>query len=134
MSTLSRGNKKIIERTIVIVALFFAVVVVVLADKLYDRYLAKVYPKSAIYGIWVEQNVAAYSTDKFMLSSAGVAVDGGVVDTHFDWNGSYLEYNVGDKVRRYKVLNEQMTEIQLVSEAHYQPVFRLSRKYQDNIH
>ncbi|WP_038174923.1 MULTISPECIES: DUF2850 domain-containing protein [Vibrio] len=134
MSAISRSNKKIIERTIVIVALVFAVVAVVLADKLYDLYLAKAYPKSTIYGIWVEQNVAAYSTDKFVLSSSGVAVDGGVVDTHFDWNGSYLEYNVGDKVRRYKVLNEQMTEIQLVSEPHYRPVFRLSGKYQDNIH
>ncbi|MEF1170950.1 DUF2850 domain-containing protein, partial [Vibrio sinaloensis] len=44
-----------------------------------------------------------------------------------------VEYRVGDSVRRYKMLNESFSEMKLVSQAHYQPVFRLSEKFKNNI-
>lgn len=128
MSRLSRRKLKLVERVIVIGALFVAVSALILASQLYDVYLEKAYPKSNIYGTWVEQDVADYSRESFMLSAAGVTVNGGVIDTEFDWDGSYLEYQMGEKTRRFKVLNEQFTQIQLVSQPHYQPVYRLSEK------
>ncbi|MGD8232546.1 DUF2850 domain-containing protein [Vibrio sp. TRT 1302] len=129
MSSVSKGKKKFIERAILLLAIVAAVGAVMLANVLYDFYLEKKYPKSNLYGTWTEQNVASYSAEAFVVTPAGVAIDGGVVDTHYSWNGTYLEYQVGDKTRRFKVLNEELTELQLISEPHYQPVYRLSENY-----
>ncbi|MCZ4295408.1 DUF2850 domain-containing protein [Vibrio sinaloensis] len=129
MSSVSKGKKKLIERAILLLAIVAAVGAVMLANVLYDFYLEKKYPKSNLYGTWTEQNVASYSAEAFVVTPAGVAIDGGVVDTHYSWNGTYLEYQVGDKTRRFKVLNEELTELQLISEPHYQPVYRLSENY-----
>ncbi|UPQ87408.1 DUF2850 domain-containing protein [Vibrio sinaloensis] len=128
MSRLSRRKLKLVERVMVIGTLFVAICALILASQLYEAYLEKAYPKSKLYGTWVEQDVADYSRESFMLSAAGVTVNGGVIDTEFEWDGSYLEYQMGEKTRRFKVLNEQFTQFQLVSQPHYQPVYRLSEK------
>ncbi|NVD05989.1 DUF2850 domain-containing protein [Vibrio sp. JPW-9-11-11] len=128
VNSLNHRNRKTVERVIVIGALLAAIASLLLVSQLYDVYLEKVYPKSKMYGTWVEQDVAAYSRESFVLSAAGVTVNGGVIDTHFSWDGSYLEYQVGDNTRRFKVLDEQLTQIQLVSQPHYQPIYRLSEK------
>lgn len=119
---------KLTERVIIIGALFVAISALIVASQLYEVYLEKTYPKSKIYGVWVEQDVADYSRESFMLSAAGVTVNGGVIDTEFEWDGSYLEYQMGENTRRFKVLNEQFTKFQLVSQPYYQPVYRLSEK------
>jgi hypothetical protein len=123
-------SKKIFERVVLIGAVIAAICAVLLANSLYGIYIEKTYPKSAIYGIWVEQNVASYAAEEFVLSAAGVSINGGVVDTKYRWNGVYLEYRLGEKERKFKVLNEQYTELQLISESSYQPIYRLSEKIQ----
>ncbi|KJY85078.1 hypothetical protein TW81_01795 [Vibrio galatheae] len=120
------SKKKFVERAIVVGALCAAVAAILMASSLYQFYLDKVYPKSKIYGTWVEQNVASYAAEEFVLSARGVAINGGIVDTQYSWDGAHLEYQMGDKVRKFKVLNEELTELQLVSEPNYQPVYHLS--------
>ncbi len=109
-------------------AVIAAICAVLMANSLYSIYLEKTYPKSELYGTWVEQNVASYAADEFVLSPSGVSIDGGVVDTKYRWNGVHLEYRLGDKERKFKALNEQFTELQLISEPSYQPIYRLSNK------
>nr|WP_275664663.1 DUF2850 domain-containing protein [Vibrio tubiashii] len=128
------GKKKFLERAIVLGAIIAAVAAVMLTSSLYQFYLAKTYPKSNVYGTWVEQNVASYAAEEFVVSSAGISINGGIVDTQYSWDGSHLEYRLGDKVRKFKALNEEFTELQLVSEPNYQPVYRLSEKVKNNIH
>lgn len=127
------GNKKLLERAIIAFAVIAAVGAVMLASRLYDIYLEKTYPKSGVYGTWVEQNVAAYAADEFILSPSGVTIKGRVVNTQYSWDGSFLEYRIGDKERKFRALNQQFTELQLISETHYQPVYRLSEKFKNNI-
>ncbi|KLN62808.1 MULTISPECIES: DUF2850 domain-containing protein [Vibrio] len=128
------GKKKIFERVIVLGALIAAVMAIMMASSLYQLYLEKTYPKSNVYGTWVEQNVASYAAEEFVLSPSGVAINGGIVDTQYSWDGSHLKYRLGNKVRKFKALNEEFTELQLVSEPNYQPVYRLSEKVKNNIH
>lgn len=128
------GKKKIFERVIVLGALIAAVMAIIMASSLYQLYLEKTYPKSNVYGTWVEQNVASYAAEEFVLSPSGVAINGGIVDTQYSWDGSHLEYRLGNKVRKFKALNQEFTELQLVSEPNYQPVYRLSEKVKNNIH
>ena len=128
------GKKKFLERAIVLGAIIAAVAAVMMTSSLYQFYLAKTYPKSNVYGTWVEQNVASYAAEEFVVSSAGISINGGIVDTQYSWDGSHLEYRLGDKVRKFKALNEEFTELQLVSEPNYQPIYRLSEKVKNNIH
>lgn len=126
-------KKKLVERSILLLSVIVAGAFLIVASMLYDQYLEKTYPKSDLYGTWVEQDVAGYATEKFVLGQAGVSINGGIVDTDYSFNGSYLEYQFGDETRRYKMLNSDFTEMKLVSEPHYQPTFRLVVKYKSNI-
>jgi hypothetical protein len=133
VTSVSKGKKKFIERGILLLSIAAAVGAVMLASTLYDYYLEKKYPNSSLYGTWTEQDVATYAAEEIVLTPSGVAINGGIVDTRYSWNGTYLEFQVGNKTRRFKVLNEELTEIQLISEPHYQPVYRLSENYKNNI-
>ncbi|MFM2589082.1 DUF2850 domain-containing protein [Vibrio sp. TBV020] len=119
------GKKKLVERTFIVGALIAAITAVMLGGQLYDHYLSVTYPKSNVYGTWVEQDVASYAASEFVLSPTGVTIDGGIVATQYHWDGTYLEYSVGEEVRRFMVLNEKFTEMRQISEPHYQPVFRV---------
>lgn len=81
----------------------------------------------------MEQNVAPYAAQKIELEAKGVVIEGRVVTTSFDFNGRYLEYRIGDQEYRYKMLNEENTEMTLISPAHYNPTFQLSGKHQKNL-
>ncbi|PSW12588.1 DUF2850 domain-containing protein [Photobacterium sanctipauli] len=58
-------------------------------------------PLPDIYGVWIEQEVAPYVADSFELRPAGVFVGGRQVNTKFKWDGSVLEYRVGDDTYSY---------------------------------
>lgn len=122
-----------IERSIQLLLIAAVAAVVALSIPLYHYYLSVAFPKSNVYGTWVEKDVALYAAEKFTLGGNGVSINGRVVDTDYSFDGSYVEYRVGDSVRRFQVLNESFTEMKLISQSHYQPVFRLSEKVKNNI-
>lgn len=67
-------------------AIIAAVAAIMMTSSLYQFYLAKTYPKSNVYGTWVEQNVASYAAEEFVVSSAGISINGGIVDTQYSWD------------------------------------------------
>lgn len=82
-------------------------------------------PNHLLYGTWIEQDVAHYATDEFVLNANGVSVRGSVVSTSFDFDGRYFEYKAGDQTYRFRMTNSDNTEMVLDSYSHYNPVFRL---------
>ncbi|MBW3698005.1 DUF2850 domain-containing protein [Vibrio sp. T187] len=118
-------KRKVIERSLMLLALLGTIVALFLFGSLYDRFVQSATPKSMIYGTWVEQKVAHYATDKFVLSEQGVTVNGSVVATDFEFNGKFFEYKAGDVTHRFRMLNQDNTEMMLDSTAHYNPVFKL---------
>ena len=90
---------------------------------LYGKYQQASYPESLIYGVWVEQDVAHYQADRLVISQSGIVVDGGVVDTDFQFDGEYLIYHSGTQERRFKFDYENWNEMTMQVEGVYQPVF-----------
>ncbi|MDN3610808.1 DUF2850 domain-containing protein [Vibrio ostreicida] len=126
-------KNKIIERGLLMLAVTLVIALLVVSKVLYDIYQDGQHPNSMVYGTWVEQNVAPYSADRFVLGEKGVIIDSGIVDTQFTFNGDHVEFNVGDEKRRYKLLNQQFTEMRMISSLEYQPVYRLLEKYKNNL-
>jgi|TARA_B100001057_G_C22707631_1_gene894397 hypothetical protein len=123
------NSGKIFENTALMCAIVVTLIFLSMSGKLYDLYMEKAYPKSEIYGAWVEQDVASYAADIFMLNKSGVIIKGKIVTTKYDWDGASLKYHLGDKIRRFKVKKNEpdFMEIQLISEPHYKPIFRLAK-------
>ncbi|WP_114766401.1 DUF2850 domain-containing protein [Vibrio rhodolitus] len=90
---------------------------------LYQQYQQVTHPKSLIYGTWVEYDVAPYRADRLVISAAGITIDGGVVDTDFQFDGEFLTYQHGSQERRFKFQYENWNEMTLQTDNAYQPVF-----------
>lgn len=110
-----------------------AVVIVALSMPIFERIQDAIHPKQPLYGTWVEQDVAGYSVDSFTLSDKGVKIAGRYVGTRFSFDGTLVEFHVGEERKTFKVLDANMSEMKLISESHYQPVYRLSEKFKNNI-
>ncbi|MCG9679395.1 DUF2850 domain-containing protein [Vibrio sp. Isolate24] len=123
-------KKKLLERAVLIFAIALAIASIFVAKALYEHYQDIQHPNSMVYGTWVEQGVAPYSADRFVLNETGVVIDGGVVDTRFRFNGTYVEFRVGEIERRYLILNQDFSQMRLISEPRYQPVYSIVRKAQ----
>lgn len=77
-------------------------------------------PIAHIYGTWVEQEVAPYAADSFEIRPAGVFINGRQISTHFEWDGSTLEYRLGDEIYLYTYSSENLVRQQ---PAHYISTF-----------
>ena len=121
----SKLKRKIIERCLMVLALVGSFAVVSLFSDVLSRVQDAATPDHLLYGTWVEQDVAHYVTDEFVLNANGVSVRGSVVSTSFDFDGNYFEYKTGDRAYRFRITNSDSTEMVLDSDAHYNPVFRL---------
>ncbi|MFL9782425.1 DUF2850 domain-containing protein [Vibrio cyclitrophicus] len=121
----SKLKRKIIERCLMVLALVGSFAVGSLFSDVLSRVQDAATPDHLLYGTWVEQDVAHYVTDEFVLNANGVSVRGSVVSTSFDFDGNYFEYKTGDRAYRFRITNSDNTEMVLDSDAHYNPVFRL---------
>lgn len=121
----SKLKRKIIERCLMILALVGSFAVVSLFGDVITRLQDSVTPNHLLYGTWVEQDVAHYATDEFVLNANGVSMAGSIVATHFEFDGNYFEYKAGDQTYRFRMTNSDNTEMMLDSDSHYNPVFRL---------
>ncbi|MEZ8920025.1 DUF2850 domain-containing protein [Vibrio cyclitrophicus] len=121
----SKLKRKIIERCLMVLALVGSFAVVSLFSDVLSRVQDAATPDHLLYGTWVEQDVAHYVTDEFVLNANGVSVRGSVVSTSFDFDGNYFEYKTGGRAYRFRITNSDNTEMVLDSDAHYNPVFRL---------
>ncbi|MGF1752376.1 DUF2850 domain-containing protein [Vibrio makurazakiensis] len=123
------NKRKAIERALMFLAIGGTVLAITLFGDLFNRVFDIGPPKSVIYGTWVEQKVAHYATEKFVVSEHGITIDGSVVATSFEFDGSHFSYTSGDQVVRFRMTTRDHSEMVLDSKtAHYTPVFKLEGK------
>lgn len=127
-----RPNKWL-EYTLVLLALVGSMAVFGLYKDLFGRYQSHTNPKSAVYGVWLEKDVAPFARDSFELAEDRVLIDNRVVSTRFDLSRSELSFYAGSVEYRYQFLNEAKTEVRQLSPSHYNPVFVLSGKHKNNL-
>ena len=121
----SKLKIKIIERSLMALALIGTIAVVSLFGDIINRVQNAATPDHLLYGTWVEQDVAHYATDEFVLNANGVSVAGSIIATSFEFDGNYFEYKAGDKTYRFRMTKADHSEMVLDSDGHYNPVFRL---------
>ncbi|MCG3729238.1 DUF2850 domain-containing protein [Vibrio cincinnatiensis] len=127
-------RKKSVERLLIAAALVGTVIVILLYSNLFGRITGHFAPpKSSIYGVWIEQNVAPYMAQKIEVQPNAIVIDGRVVSTTYQYNGRSLSFSIADKSFQYKMLNEENTEMRLVSPNRYNPIFQLSGKHKKNL-
>lgn len=80
-----------------------------------------------IYGTWVEQFVPSYTASTMNISQHGVSFGRGFVTTQLNFDGDYLEFYRGKQLWRFKVLNDEYTEMRLMNESNYQPIYRIQQ-------
>lgn len=122
------NTRKWIERALMFIALVGTLAVIGVYGDLIGRFVYKPVPKSLIYGKWIEQEVAPYAREEFIVSERGIIVQGSTVATDFEFDGKTFSYKVGSKVREFDFVGQNHTEMKLDSNAHYLPVFRLEGK------
>lgn len=118
--------QKWVERSLMLVVAVGVVFVAYAYFELYQRYREQNMPKDRLYGMWVEQEVAPYMADRFVIGKRGVLINGAVVSTDFKFDGQYFEYNSGGKQIKFILLDENLSKMKLVSDLPYQPVYQLS--------
>ncbi|NOH98025.1 DUF2850 domain-containing protein [Vibrio sp. 99-70-13A1] len=121
----SAFKRKLLERSLMLLALVGSIAVATLFVEVLTRMNQSDIPKNVIYGTWVEQKVAHYAKDEFVLSERGVSVSGSIVATDFKFDGNHFEYNAGDKTYRFRMINAENTEMILDSDGYYNPLFKL---------
>ncbi|AIV06505.1 N-acetylglutamate synthase [Vibrio harveyi] len=117
--------RKWTERSLMLTALVGTIAVLLMYGDLITRYVNPPIPKSTVYGKWVEQDVAPYAREEFILSERGVMVRGSTVATDFEFDGDSLSYKVGSTVRTFEFVGQHYVEMKLDANAHYLPVFHL---------
>lgn len=133
LGTAGKRKRKVLERVLISVAVIVTMVVVILYNDLFERYAESSYPESAIYGTWVEKDVASYTAETFVVNEQGILVNGRIVATRFDYDGSYLEYTYGGEEYRFRFQNDSRNQMSRVSNAHYNPVFELKGKVKTSL-
>lgn len=125
----SGRNKKVLERTLLILAVIGTIWAVFLYGDVIGRIKEALVPKETVYGVWVEQNVASYSTRRLEIGPDGITMEGRVYTTRFDYDGRYLEFSVAGQDYKFKMMNEENTEMKQISSAPYNPIFHLEEKH-----
>ncbi|OIQ25738.1 DUF2850 domain-containing protein [uncultured Vibrio sp.] len=100
---------------------------------LYEKIRFSLVDQKSIHGVWIEQNVADYATNEITIDSDGINISGGVVATRYHFDGDILEYQTGGTLHRFRMLNEGNTEMMQISEAHYNPIYRLVEKHEEQL-
>lgn len=121
------------ERLLLLLAVLGTAYVFMLYSNIFGRLQEHWFPKSELYGVWVEQNVAAYSAQKITIGTQGVTLNGRLVTTHFDYDGAQLEFMVNGQPYRFEIMLEKK-QMKQRSSAHYQPVYQLSELSKKNFH
>ncbi|CAB1257648.1 N-acetylglutamate synthase [Vibrio cholerae] len=119
------------ERLLLLLAILGTSYVLMLYSNIFGRLQEQWFPKSELYGIWVEQNVAPYAAQKITISTQGIVLNGRLVTTHFNYDGARLEFTVNGQPYQFEIMQEKK-QMKQRSSANYQPVYQLSEKVKNN--
>jgi len=118
-----------VKRAIIIVVALLLIFIIGLSSKILSRHFDDSYSRSLIYGVWEEQNVPEFSQDTFEVRKDAVYIDERIVDTQYTFDGSILSYQFEGKSFEYKVLDDNITELQRISPLYYESMFYLRGKH-----
>lgn len=121
-------NRKILERTLILIAIAGTIGAAFLYGDVIGRVKSMLVPKETVYGVWVEQNVASYATRELEIGPDGIVMEGRVYTTQFEYDGRYLEFSVAGEMYKFKMMNEENTEMKQISQQSYNPIFHLTEK------
>ncbi|TQQ66590.1 DUF2850 domain-containing protein [Vibrio cholerae] len=119
------------ERLLLLLAILGTSYVLMLYSNIFGRLQEQWFPKSELYGIWVEQNVAPYAAQKITIGTQGIVLNGRLVTTHFNYDGARLEFTVNRLPYQFEIMLEKK-QMKQRSSANYQPVYQLSEKVKNN--
>ncbi|WP_158119953.1 DUF2850 domain-containing protein [Vibrio metoecus] len=119
------------ERLLLLIAILGSSYVFMLYSNLFGRLQEQWFPKSELYGIWIEQDVAPYAAQKITIGSQGIVLNGRLVTTHFNYDGARLEFTVNGQPYQFEIMLEKK-QMKQRSSANYQPVYQLSEKVKNN--
>ncbi|ENM3765555.1 DUF2850 domain-containing protein [Vibrio cholerae] len=119
------------ERLLLLLAILGTSYVLMLYSNIFGRLQEQWFPKSELYGIWVEQNVAPYAAQKITICTQGIVLNGRLVTTHFNYDGARLEFTVNGQPYQFEIMLEKK-QMKQRSSANYQPVYQLSEKVKNN--
>lgn len=129
VAALRSTQRKTLERGLFAIATGGTLLVVMLYSNVFTQLATLMQPpKSTIYGVWTETDVAPYLAQHIEIRREVVMVDGRVVTTSYQYNGRLLEYRVAGRDYQFLMRNQERTEMTLLSSAHYNPTFQLSEK------
>lgn len=129
----SSQKRKSFERAFLVLALSGTILVGSGYIYLYLQARYAFTSQAPLYGMWVEQNVAPYAATTIDIWPKAIVVQGHTVATQYRFNGDILSFNAGGREHRYRMLNDENTEMRLISAAHYNPTFRLSKKFKNDL-
>ncbi|MEK6166259.1 DUF2850 domain-containing protein [Vibrio cholerae] len=119
------------ERLLLLLAILGTSYVLMLYSNIFGRLQEQWFPKSELYGIWVEQNVAPYAAQKITIGTQGIVLNGRLVTTHFNYDGARLEFTVNGQPYQFEIMLEKK-QMKQRSSANYQSVYQLSEKVKNN--
>ncbi|MGF1719879.1 DUF2850 domain-containing protein [Vibrio kyushuensis] len=117
------------EIAVILMIVAISAAVVLTYSYLYKMIRISMVDQESVHGVWVEQNVAGYATNKINIGPDGVSVAGGIVATRYEFDGTVLEYQTGSTEYHFRMTNEENTQMIQISDSHYNPVYRLDGKY-----
>ncbi len=121
-------SRKRLELFLILVVILGSIVAAILYGNVIDRVKSTLSPKQEIYGIWVEQDVAYYSTRQLEIGPEGIVMEGRVYTTRYNFDGRYLTFKVAGEDYKFQMTNPENTEMKQVTGGHYKPIFRMSEK------
>ncbi|WP_165312143.1 DUF2850 domain-containing protein [Vibrio ziniensis] len=121
-------NRKRLELFLILVAILGCVVVVILYGNVIESVKNTLSHKKEVYGVWVEQDVAYYSARILDIGPDGIAMEGRVYTTRYDFDGHYLTFKVAGQDYKFQMTNSENKEMKQVTNDHYKPIFRMSEK------
>ncbi|MGO1296923.1 MAG: DUF2850 domain-containing protein [Vibrio sp.] len=130
---MSSQKRKYVERACIVFALIGTIVVGSGYVYLYLQARHVFTSQEQLYGMWVEQDVAPYAASTINIRSGTIMMQGHTVATQFRFNGEVLSFNAGGSEYRYRMLNDDHTQMRLISSANYNPTFRLSKKFKNDL-
>ena len=123
-----------VKELLIIVTLITTSVVAVLSySHLYKQFRIAMVDQQSVYGVWVEQNVAGYVTNKIHIGPDGISISGGVITTSYEFDGKVLEYKTGDTLYRFRMTNEESNQMIQISDNHYNPRYHLIDEYKHRL-
>lgn len=121
-------SRKRLEWFLTVVVILGGIVAAILYSNVFEQVKNTFSHKQEVYGVWIEQDVAHYSAREFHIGPDGIAMEGRVYTTRYDFDGRYLTFKVAGQDYKCQMTDSENREMKQVTDGHYKAIFRMSEK------